>query len=695
VLILLGTVAAYWPALHNGFIWDDGFYIIQNEKFIQPDALQLIWLGKARLPYYPLTWSMFLLEWRCFGASPLPYHIVNVALHALGSFLIYLVLRRLGLRLAPLVGLLFAVHPVNVTTVTWISEGKNTLSLVFYALTVWFYLDTERPACYALSLLSFVAAVLAKTTGVGLPAALLLINWWRQGSLTRRDWLRVASFACISAAVVVSAILVENKAVMGNIIVRPEGLLSRLAVAGMALWFYAGKTLLPTHLMMIYPRWSPDIASPLSYLPLLAFLALAGLLWVKRGSWGRGPLAALGWYVLMLLPVLGISDTSFDMLSLVADHWQYLAIVATLAALMQLLSRLPGPTGLPLALGAMAVVVCSVLTWQRCPDFADEHTMYAANVRENPNYLLGQFNLAVYDDERGNSERAEAEYREALRVDPHYRPAAINLAILLRKAGRLDESIRMCESALADQDDNDLRVGSPVPGDFERALRAQPQHIDAHYNLAIAELMAGHAEAAVTHFEAVAELLKQGVKLHCDPDQQNTEQSHVFANLAVTLSSLHRGDEAVAAARQACELAPGTPQLEFNLGYVLEQAGQYEPALTQYRKVLQLQSDYAPAISRQAWIMATASQAQVRNAADALKLATQACEMTSNGDPFALDALAASNAAAGNYREAIDKARLARDLYPAGPLRAEVEKRIGLYNLMQPYIANESSAAAR
>jgi len=275
-VIVLAVFAVYWPALAGQFLWDDVLVVHRNPLVTGELSPRAIWFHMD----FPLTYVAFWLEWLAWGNHPAGYHVVNVLLHAASALLLWRVLVQLKIPAAWLAAMIFAVHPVCVGSVAWISELKNTLSLPFFLLSLLWYLRLE-PAprtthhaprasqWYGLSLLAFLLALLAKTSTVMLPIVLVACAWWQRGRITWRDWMRASPFFVVALGFGLMSIRFQAHGAIAGATVQSEHFWGRLAGAGMALWFYLGKALLPLNLCMIYPRWHISAAAPGSYLPLL------------------------------------------------------------------------------------------------------------------------------------------------------------------------------------------------------------------------------------------------------------------------------------------------------------------------------------------------------------------------------------------------------------------------------------------
>ena len=322
------TLVSYWPALHGGLVWDDDAHVTKA-ALRSLSGLGEIWTNlRATQQYYPLLHSAFWVEHRLWGDATLGYHLANVALHATAALLLVLCLRRLGVPGAGLAGLLFAVHPVCVESVAWISEQKNTLSLVFYLLSALAYprFDRDRGrSAYLLAFVLFVLALLTKTVTATLPAALLVILWWQRGRLSlRRDAAPLAPWFLLAAASGLFTSWVERVVIGAQGAPFDLGPLQRCLLAGRVIWFYLGKLLWPANLMFVYPHWDAA-ASALGWARCLAAaLLLTGALFLLRKR-SRGPLAAWLFFTGSLFPALGFFNVYPFLFSYVADHFQYLA----------------------------------------------------------------------------------------------------------------------------------------------------------------------------------------------------------------------------------------------------------------------------------------------------------------------------------------------------------------------------------
>ena len=438
VLAAVGLLIVYSPALRGGFVWDDVAYLRDTAPVQAADGLRRIWFTTEGRDYYPVTYSVFWLEWHLFGGNTTGYHIVNILLHAAGAVLLWQLLKQLQIPGAWLGALLFAVHPVNVPSVAWISELKNVLTLPFALLAVLFfdrYQRDGRRTLYAFSLLAFLLALLSKSAVVGLPVVLLALVWWRKPQLNGGDWLRLVPFAAIAGTMgLVTLWFQQYRALAGETVLRSDWL-ERCGTAGWAWWFYLFKSVVPVRLSMLYPQWHFDARSLLTYLPTLSILAVAAWLWSRRGEWGRPWLVALVSYGALLFPVLGFFDGGFYVYARVADHWQYFAlpVICALAGAGIQRALAGGRQRERLASVCIGLFVLALATgsWSRAWAFRSDEALWTTTLEQYPDNWFAHYCLANHLARRGESESAMTHYRSAIRAHPTYAPAHYNLAVLL------------------------------------------------------------------------------------------------------------------------------------------------------------------------------------------------------------------------------------------------------------------------
>ncbi len=484
IALALLTAVAYAPSLDNGFVWDDDVYIERNDTLRSNVGLMRIWLELGAIPhqYFPMVHTSFWVEYQLWQLDPRGYHVVNLLLQIANALLLWRLLRALEVPGAWLAATIFAVHPVMVESVAWVTERKNVLSTLFYFASAliwlrWAGLDAcTTPASrrslrvYALSLGLFVLALLSKTATCSLPAVLLLVLWWKRKGWTPSEGLAVAPFFVLGAAASYLSWLMETTFVGAAGREWQLTALDRVLLAGRALWFYAGKLVWPQSLSFVYPRWEIAVADPIAWLYPAAVVLVIALLWAWQGRLGRGPLMAVLCYAGTLLPTLGFFDFFFMRYSFVQDHFQYLAspflIALLVAASLRGLQRL-GPRALraaPLAAGILLAVL-SVLTWRQTHQFESAEVLWLSTLEKNPQAWMAHHQLGSLLVRQERYGEAIARFEQVLAVNPNVAEAHRNLGTLFAQQGRLREA----------------------EGHLRAALRIEPNYAAAH--LALAEIL--------------------------------------------------------------------------------------------------------------------------------------------------------------------------------------------------------------
>jgi protein O-mannosyl-transferase len=735
VLLVALVFIAYTPVLRAGFIWDDESHLTRNPCVIGPFGLKEIWTT-AQAVYYPLVLTSFWALHKFIGLNPLPYHAFNVVLHSVSAILLWRVLRQLEVRGAWLGAALWALHPVLVQSVAWVTELKNTQSCVFYLLSILFFLNWEdqagavsklprrfgdrRSLVFALSLLFFLLATLSKPSVVMLPLVLALCVWWMRERIRWRDALAFAPFALIS--VVAGAWTIWEQKFHARA-VGPDWVQTfpeRLIIAGKAVWFYLGKLTWPHPLIFIYPRWNIDSSKVVAYLPLLAVIAgLAGL-WFIRAKWGRPLFFAAAYYVISLFPVLGFFSVYFFRYSYVSDHFQYLASMgplaltgAGIATLLGRFNEIPdrsafhsetepqsgstcaNPRGRSVLSGALCgalLVLLGSLTWRQTAEYRNLFALYTATLKKNPNCWMAHYNLGIVFSEEGKPDQAIEHYRQAVALRPDYAEAHYNLGRLLVNLGQLNDAVAHYERAAAinpadAEAQNNLGVtlfgmgrADEAIAHYQKALEIRSDYAEASCNLANALIAKGDLDGAIAQYTAC---------LAAIPDQEDAQY-----NLASALLRTGRADEAILQYQKVLAMHPESGDAHANLGSALLARRRIRDAMAEYTKALQISPENLPALCNLAWLLATSVDPSLRNGSEAVELAERAESASSRSDrhPTVLRILAAAYAEAGRFGEAKETAQQAvREAEKQGnsSLSSTLRDEIALYELALPYHKEE------
>jgi len=509
-LAALITVS-YLPVFRAGFVWDDDENILESPNLHDLAGLKRIWFDPTSTQqYYPLTHTSFWVQVKTTGLSPLPFHVVNLALHVMTALLVLLLLRRLAVAGAELGATLFALHPLNVESVAWVTERKNVLSGALVLAACLYYLRYDeltfstplaseaeararrRRWLWSVSFALFMLALCAKTAVAPAPAALLIVLvGLRLRPLIRSATALLPFFAAGAVAGLATAYLERTH-------VHAEGAdfawtwLDRVLIAGRAFCFYPQKLLLPQGLQFFYPKWSIDAHALLGFCFPLAAVVVFGVLVALRRRLGNGPLVAFLVYGLLVFPALGFFNVYFMRFAFVQNHFQYLAGIPVLAAAAaagtRALARAPGPARL--GIGVALTVLCGAYSFSESRTFRNYETLFLTSLERNPDAWVAAYNLGTRYQDAGNWHGAIEMYRTAQRVRPQDPEVVMNLGSALAEAGRFPEAI----SAL------------------HEAVRLRPEHAESRLNLAMALELAAEPAAAVAAYEEALRLRPKHIR---------------------------------------------------------------------------------------------------------------------------------------------------------------------------------------
>ncbi len=574
-LLFAAVVLVYQHAWSAGYIWDDDMYVTNNPLLTAADGLRRIWFSfDAPSQYFPLTYTTFLFEHAIWGFDPAGYHWVNILLHATNALLLWRLLRALNVRAAWFAAALFALHPVQVESVAWITERKNVLMGFFFlaALLAWLRFIDEKPNrsrwWLVFAFVLYLLALSAKTTACTLPAALVLILWWKRKPITAQRWMQITPFVLAGVGAGVISILWERMHQGGRPDAIPIALVERILIGSRAIWFYLSKLAWPADLIFSYPRWQISRADPLAYVWLLALAALVGVMVYARRQLGRAPEVAFAFFVLTLSPLLGVVIVTTFLYSFVADHYQYLACIGPLAlfaagcdAGFARISS-PGKEWLARSGAAIVLALLGFLTWQQAKMYRNEETLWLRTIAQNPSSWMSRNSLAVYWLGEKRFDDAIDQYRKIIELRPSDSLGYMNLGAAFARKG---------DAAAA------------IP-EYERAMQLAPDDPRIERNLAQSLLTQGRVDDAITHFARAIELRK---------DRKDVKGQNPELQLELGNAFLQKGDvpEAMAHYRHALELRPDFPAAHSNLGSALLKEGRQTEAIAEYRAALSLRPD--------------------------------------------------------------------------------------------------------
>lgn len=619
------TLAAFSPVVHStGFLWDDDGYVTQNPLLRDAGGLFDTWfrLGSTTM-YVPVVFTTLWAEYQLWGLNPVGYHLINVAFHVAAVVLIWRLFQRLQLKGAWLAAALFAIHPVMVESVAWVVELKNVQSAFFCLLALLAYFrfnpvdGTPEPARrarrrdYALAVFLFALALLSKPVVVAVAPVLLIVIWWKKGAVDKRDVLSVVPFLAMGLAAGLLAVYIEHFYGGATGAGWRLSLLERILVAGRAVWFYAAKLAWPVNLLSVYPRWDVSTAVWWQYLFPLGAAAVIGALWYWRQSLGRGPLAAVLCFGLLLSPLVGVFNVAYHLYSFVADHFQYHAAAALFALFASGVAAArsrggPGSRRVFDAGTGAIVLVLAVLTSQHVQTFNNEKTRCLRTIEGNPRAWSAMYNLGLELKKEGNPREALHWYGEALKVTPNNPEVLNNAGVALMSLGDAAGAVRHYRQAIRLSPDyalarNNLAGALATLGDresaireYEAALRIKPDYPEARESLAQVLAAEGRVEDATREF---------GEALRVNPDDATSHR-----NLGVALAGAGKFDEALPHFQEALRLRPDDPATLRELGTALARSGNLSEAVSRYRESLRLEPGNAQTHNGLAMVLAWAGR---------------------------------------------------------------------------------------
>ena len=606
----------YRPILPGSLLMDD-HRLIGSDNPLVNGALtpRSIWFQTD----FTLTTFGWWLQRLAWGENPAGYHAVNLLLQAVGAILLWRLLARLKIPGAWLAAAVFAVHPVCVNSVARIAEQKNTLSLPFFLLSFLGYLHYESAALhpagesqdgnvtsrrraalwYAVSLIAFVLALLAKTTTVMLPVLLLGCAAWQRGKITRRDVLHTGPFFLLALGFGLMSIWFQKHQALFSAgeTLAPESFGERLAVAGRVYWFYLDKALLPLNLNLIYPRWQLAAGTVAAFWPLVVLGAAGIFCWRFRRAWGRHVLFGLGGFGILLFPALGFFDTQFLTKWQVSDHLQYLPLIAPVALVTAGLASVLKGRSFQCA-AAVLLLALSVLTFRRAEVFATEENLLRDTVAKNPAAFEAHNDLGVILAKRNDFSGAMEQFVAAVQLNSNYAAAQSNLGHGLMLQGKLGEAEAHLLAALK------LKPGDPEANRMLAGiLQREGRYREAIFRLRLAILFQPAAAsgseprlqlAALYYqtgdYQQATAQLRQAVLLQPSLPEPLNNLAWLLATCAD--GRVRDGAEAVRCAERACQLtAFKQARVTGTLAAAYAEAGRFSEAVTTGETAVKLATD--------------------------------------------------------------------------------------------------------
>lgn len=546
-LLAAVSVLTYLPALRGGWIWDDDTTLTRNPLLSGWSGLGRIWVPGAAHDYWPVTYSLLWVEQRLGAGAAWGAHGVSLALHATAGWLVWRVLREVKVPGAWFAALLFAVHPLNVESVAWVTQQKGLLALIFSLGAAWAWARGRLGWAWA----AFLAAVLSKGSAAVMPLVLAGVAC-AVGRMDRRERWRLAPLAVVGLLAVAVNVWLQHRG--DGAAIRSLSPLQRVLGAAGAFWFYLGKAVWPSGLNFLYGEWKIQAAVAAWWIPLIAAMATSFVLWrTRRTAWG----AATGWawafVAVALLPVLGLTDVYFMTYAPVADHYAQFALVGVAAWVAWSALKLAGQAG-GAAILTTAAAVLAVVSWRHCGMYHDSETLFRGALDRNPKGWMAANNLGNWYADHGRAQEAAEMFRWAVRVKPDDAEAENNLGFEL--------------GALKETREAEIH--------FQRAveLRGAAGYPEAENNWALSRNDAGDVLGAERHARKAVE--------------QRPDYAEAWNNLGLILGEEGRGAEAVTAFRQAIAAQPGFAGAHLNYGSALAAQGDLAGAMKEHRAAVAL-----------------------------------------------------------------------------------------------------------
>lgn len=551
-LVLLNLVVYASVAHHEFVTWDDPQYILNNPHvtggLTSANAWWALTSGYAS-NWHPVTWWSHMLDVEWYGLDAGAHHLTSLALHVASTLLLFGVLRAMtgAFGRSLFVAALFAVHPLHVESVAWVSERKDVLSTTFWMLTLWAYLRyTRQPGTwrYIVVFLALAVGLMAKPMLVTLPFALLLLDVWPLGRVTRENWRLLAweklPLLALAVASSVATIIVQRQ---GGAVAATTALplMFRVENALVAYAAYIGRMCWPTGLAAVYPYAKPLPASQIAA-SLGALLMISALVTVYAR---QRPYLAVGWlwYLGTLVPVVGLVQVGSQAS---ADRYTYIPLVGLFIIVAwggrDLLARAPRHPRLVAGAAGLIVAVCAWLAHVQVGYWHDSTALWGHTVEVTTDNFIAQNGLGEALAQRGEAADAVTHFREAVRIDPDFPYAQNNLGVQLRRQHQPVEAV----------------------AHFREALRTRPDFPEAHNNLGNALVDAGRVDEAITHYSTALRLRPDYAEAH--------------NGLGSALANSNRLDEATVHFSDAIRLQPHGADAYTNLGMVLARQGKLEAA---------------------------------------------------------------------------------------------------------------------
>jgi tetratricopeptide (TPR) repeat protein len=747
-------LAAFSTVLQCGFInYDDPPYVTENPVVRRGLTLQgLIWAFSSvhSSNWHPLTTLSHMLDCQVFGLNPTGPHAINLIFHIANSILLFLVLEKMtgAMWRSVLVAALFALHPLRVESVAWISERKDVLSGFFFLLGLLAYTryanefriqGAKAKRFYGEALFYFALGLMSKPMLVTFPFVLLLLDFWPIRRLRTKsmsvEWRtspnaagraaldllkeKIPFFALSVASSIVTFCVQKKSGAVSSL--QSLHLLDRFQNAAVAYLRYVGKIFWPTDLAVFYPAVHWRVWEVISGCLVLVVISLLVLVLMRKRPWW-----AIGWFWFLgtLIPVIGLVQVGSQSM---ADRYSYLPSIGIFIAITwgaaELLGSRPIGRFIGVAVAGVSIFVCAVLTWFQVQFWKDNHSLFSHALAVTTNNHIAHGQLAVWLDAENKLDESVVHLKEAIRLQP-YAEFHSSLANVFIKQGKLDEALAECDRALRrrpefSQAHNNRGVALEKKGqwleaiqEYAAAVKSDPEYAEAFNNwgstlarqrkfeealpkfVAALKIKPDYAEASDNLGRVYFELrrYREAAVQYAAALRSSPKFAVAYRDLGELMGRQNQLPEAEKNYRLALRYAPDDFQAHFGLGMVLYRQGKIAETVVHWSEAIRLKPDWPDLLNNLAWLLATCSDDKIRNGADAVKFGEAACRLTTRPSATFLDTLAASYAAAGDFSKAIETAGQARGLFLAAGETNQArlaQERLDLYQSGKAFRSRE------
>ncbi len=623
IFLVAAVGIAFGQTLRHDFVnYDDNDYVYENPRITSGltfNGIEWAFTHVHAANWHPLTTLSHMLDVQLYGLDPWGHHLTNVLLHAMAAVLLFLALgaltneagssaiidRRDNFWACAFVAVLFAIHPLRVESVAWISERKDVLSGVFCMLTLLAYARYARSnrnqlRKYTPVLICFALGLLCKPTLVTLPFVLLLLDYWplnrwheASASAFHRLFLEKLPLFFLSAISCIATVLAQGKALQKSL---NFTFVERAVNAPVSYITYLGQMFYPAHLAVLYPYPKGHLRMAEALLCLGLLIVISAIFFLLRRSY---PFLVVGWlwYLGMLVPMIGLIQVG---LQTHADRYTYLPQIGLYIAVawgsIELFKKWHLRSELRAAVAATIVVALTACTYHEVSFWQNGETLWNHAIDNGFDSSVARYSLGTLFLRKRQPDAALAELEKALQINPDYADAEMNVGVALLQKGDLDGAISHTRKAIeidpgyfeADYNLGNLlqqrgRPDEAIPY-YRKALAAKPNYPEAHNSLGVALAEKGELDRAIPEFEEALRLRPDYAEAHSD--------------LGNALASQRKFDQAIPHHLEALRLNPNSPQAHYNLGYAFLEANRPQQAAAQFAETLRLDPNYTEAKKR-------------------------------------------------------------------------------------------------